>query len=266
LARLLALDVDGTLLRSDNTLSDRNRQAVGAARRAGWTVVLATGKPPWAIERLAETLELPGPHVVANGCGLWSAGAGLELLAQIPADGVATALAFATSRNLPRAVSGPRGVFCEPHWRVAEVQAALEDVAEEPPTQVADARAAEPQPWKVILIVPMRDPNPEAPAVHGGQWVRTHPRFFETLPAHASKAEAVRRLCGRMGIDRQDVVAIGDSENDVELLRWSGCGVAMAHAPAHVRQAATRTTAGNNEDGVAVALDAILPEWSDGAG
>lgn len=254
--------MDGTLLRSDNTLSARNRQAVAAARRAGWTVVLATGKPPWAIDRLAHTLELPGPHVVANGCGLWSADGGLELLGQIPDDGVATALAFGASRGLPRALSGPRGVFCEPHWGIAAVAAALEDVGEEPPTRVDDALAAESQPWKVILIVPALDPNPDAPAVHGGQWVRTHPHFFETLPADASKAAAMRRLCDRQGIDRRDVVAIGDSENDVELLRWAGCGVAMAHAPAHVRQAAARMTAGNNEDGVALALETILPAWS----
>lgn len=259
MARLVALDVDGTLLRSDNTLSDRNRRAVTQARQAGWTVVLATGKPPWAIARLAADLQLLGPHVVANGCALWSAAAGLELLAQIPPDGVHTALDFAAVTGLPRAVSGPRGVFCQPDWKPEAVAQALRDVGEEPPSEVTDAVAAEPEPWKVILIVPARAPNPPAPVVRGGQWVRTHPHFFETLPAGANKGDALRRLCRRLGIERHHVVAFGDSENDVDLLRWAGLGVAMAHAPAHVRAAAARLTAGNDDDGVALALEAILP-------
>lgn len=56
--RILALDVDGTLLRSDNTLSSRNAAALAVARHMGWRVMLATGKPPWAIASLAERLEL----------------------------------------------------------------------------------------------------------------------------------------------------------------------------------------------------------------
>ena len=265
MARLLTLDVDGTLLHSDNTLSDRNRRAVAAARAGGWTVALATGKPPWAIARLAETLGLDGPHIVANGCALWRADGSLELLAQIPPAGVSQALAFGAGAGLPRAVSGPAGVFCEPHWGVGDLTAALRDVGEEPPTTVADAVAVEPQPWKVILIVPVADPNPRVAPVEGGQWVRTHPHFFETLPAGAGKGEAVRRLCARLGVARRDVLAIGDGENDLDLLRWAGCGVAMAHAPAPVRAVAARVTAGNDEDGVALALESLLPTWS-GAG
>ena len=226
-------------------------------------MVLATGKPPWAVAGLAETLELPGPHVVANGCALWNPRGGLELLAQIPAAGVASALAFATHCGFPRAVSGPRGVFCQADWGPEQVGEALEDVGEAPPTLVADAVATEPEPWKVILIVPMRAPNPEAPAIRGGQWVRTHPHFFETLPAEASKGEAVRRLCARLGVEQRDVLAFGDSENDVDLLRWAGLGVAMAHAPSHVRLVAAQVTAGNDEDGVALALEDLLRDRSD---
>jgi hydroxymethylpyrimidine pyrophosphatase-like HAD family hydrolase len=256
--RLVALDVDGTLMRSDNTLSARNARALARALAAGWRVVLATGKPPWAVEPLARQLGLPGPHIVANGSALWRQGRPLEVLARIPDGGVRTALAFAARHGIPRAVSGPRGVFTQAGWGVPELTAALREVGEAPPTVVADAVGAEPEPWKVILILRQGEPHPPAPEVEGGRWVRTHPAFYETLPRGASKGAALELLCARLGVAPADVVAFGDGENDLEMLRWAGLGVAMAHAPEALRRAAAQVTAGNDEDGVAVVLERLL--------
>lgn len=254
---LLALDVDGTLMRSDNTLSARNAEAVAEARRRGWRVVLATGKPPWAVSLLAERLGLEGPHVVANGCALWTPGGPLEVLARIDECDVRASLAFAAAQRIPRATSGPRGVFCEADWQPAAVRRALREVGEDPPTVVADGVAADPDPWKVILILRAGTPHPRPPEVGSGRWVRTHPNFLETLPRAASKGGALALLCRRLGVPRQTVVAFGDGENDLEMLQWAGRGVAMSHAPAPVRAAAVAVTAGNDEDGVALELERI---------
>ena len=256
--RLLALDVDGTLLRSDNTLSRRNAAAVISARNLGWHVLLATGKPPWAIRTLAARLSLTGTHIVANGSALWTQADGTEVLARIPDAGVRTSLAYAARYCIPRAVSGPRGVFTQATWGVPALTAALHEVGEDAPTVVPDAVAAEPDPWKVILIQRTDQRHPPVPAVEGGQWVRTGPAFHETLPAGSSKGTAMRLLCQRLGIAREDVIAFGDSENDIDLLQWAGTGIAMAHAPQAVRGAAAATTAGNDEDGVAQALEPLL--------
>jgi len=255
---LLALDVDGTLMRSDNTLSPRNAAAVAQARGRGWQVLLATGKPPWAVARLVQRLGLPGPHIVANGCGLWRPAAGLEVLARIEEPDVRAALAFGARHGIPRATSGPRGVFCERDWDAAAVARALAEVGEEPPSLVADGVAADADPWKVILILPAGAPHPAPPAVASGRWVRTHPNFLEALPRQASKGAALDLLCARLGIAAAQVVAFGDGENDLEMLRWAGHGVAMAHAPAAVRAAAAGVTAGNDEDGVALELERLL--------
>ena len=247
-------------MRTDNTLSPRNADAVARARQAGWHVVLATGKPPWALVDIVDRLDLAGPHIVANGCALWPRGRGIEVLGRIPLSGVHTALGFAAGLNVPRAVSGPRGVFTQPGWGELEVTSALREVGEEPPTVVPDAIAADPDPWKVILILRRGTPHPPAPPPEGGRWVRTHAAFFETVPAEASKGAALRLLCARMGISRADVVAIGDGENDVEMLRWAGASFAMAQAPAEVRAAAGAITGGNDEDGVAQALQVLLQQ------
>lgn len=256
--RLLALDVDGTLLRSDNTLSAANAAAVAAARAHGWDVLLATGKPPWAIAWLAQRLALNGPHVVANGAALWTPAQGTRLLEEIDPADVRAALADAEARGVARAVSGPAGVFCQPGWGEDTVAAALQAVGEEPPTIVADALAAERHYWKVITIAPAARGDPVVPRFRTGRWVRTGPSFYEVVPARATKASGLQAVCAALAVPREAVVAVGDSANDIEMLRWAGLGIAMAHAPGPVLAAADDVTAGNDEDGVAVAVQRLL--------
>jgi Cof subfamily protein (haloacid dehalogenase superfamily) len=256
--RLIAVDVDGTLMRSDNTLSPANRRAVLEARARGWHVVLATGKPPWAIAELAAALGLPGPHVVANGAALWTPTGGTEVLEEIARADAERALASAAARGAPRALSGPRGVFCQPDWQPEAVAQALRDVGEEPPTVVPDAFAAEPQLWKVITISPAAQGTPPAPELATGRWVRTHALFYEVVPARASKGAALARVAARLGVPQEGVVALGDSDNDIEMLRWAHLGFAMAHAAPHVKAAADRVAPDNDEDGVAQVVEALL--------
>lgn len=264
---LVALDVDGTLMRTDNSLSPRNAAAVAAAHDAGWRVVLATGKPPWAVTDVVRRLRLEGPHVVANGSALWRPGQPLELLGRIGAPDVHAALAFGAAHGIPRATSGPGGVFCEAGWRPDAVAAALAEVGEEAPSLVPDAVAAEPDPWKVILILRDGTPHAAPPGLRTARWVRTHRNFLEALPAGASKGAALRELCGRLGVPQRWVAAFGDGENDLEMLRWAGRGVAMAAAAPGVRAAADVVTAGNDDDGVAAELERLLESgWGGAAG
>lgn len=256
--RLIAIDIDGTLLHSDNTLSPANRAAVYQAQSHGIVVILATGKPPWAMAWIAERLALTGPQVTANGAGLWTPGQGTELLSRLDWEDVHDALVFAAQNHLPRALSGSHGVFCQPDWGIQGVQEALREVGEEPPSVVPDAGIAEPDPWKVITIARRGRALPTAPALATGHWVRTGSAFFEAIPSGTSKATGVQEVCRRLGIAREAVAALGDSENDLPLLRWAGVGIAMAQAPDEVLQAATRLTASNNEDGVAQAIQQLL--------
>ncbi len=256
--RLIAVDIDGTLLRTDNTLSPANLAAVRKAQASGIPVTLATGKPPWAMVWLAEEMGLHGPQVTANGAGIWTPGQGTEIISRLDWEDVHTALAYARDNTLPRALSGTHGVFCEPGWAPEGVEEALREVGEEPPTIVPDACEAEPDPWKVITIARRGQPLPPAPALRTAHWVRTGSAFFEAIPSGSSKATGVEEVCRRLGIAREAVAAIGDSENDLPLLRWAGVGIAMAHAPAEVRQAADVLTTTNNEDGVAKAIEKLL--------
>ncbi len=256
--RLLALDIDGTLLRSDSTLSTANAQAVRAIQERGVHVILASGKPPWAMRTLAEQLNLPGPHVTANGAGIWSRSSGVELLGRISWEDVHRALDYGKEQALPRALSGPRGVFCQPAWRPDDVTQALREVGEDPPTVVAEACTAERDPWKVILIARRGVRLPPCPELNHGIWVRTGTAFLETVPGNTSKATAVAEICRRMDIPQSGVAAIGDSENDIPLLRWAAVSIAMGQSPPEVQRSAHHVTATNDRDGVARALEQLF--------
>jgi len=88
--------------------------------------------------------------------------------------------------------------------------------------------------------------------------VQSLPVQLETLPPGASKGDGLRRLLADLGIDPRHVLAIGDGENDLEMLQLAGIGVAMANAPASVRAAADYVTASNDEDGVALAVERFV--------
>lgn len=255
---LVALDVDGTLLRSDNTVSSRTADAIRAASGAGWQVILATGKPPWAIRDLVGRLSLAGPHIVANGSATWCPPDTLDVVGRIDPEDVRAALAFGAQAQIPRATSGPSGVFCEPGWAPRAVADALAEVGEDPPTLVADALETEPDAWKVILIAREGSSHPEPPCLRSARWVRTHRNFLEALPRWATKGSTLQGLCQRLGFERDQVVAFGDGENDVEMLAWAGHGVAMANAPTAVRASAATTTATNDRDGVAIEIERLL--------
>jgi hydroxymethylpyrimidine pyrophosphatase-like HAD family hydrolase len=78
------------------------------------------------------------------------------------------------------------------------------------------------------------------------------------MAASVSKAWGVARLCERLGIDREEVVAFGDAPNDVELLAWAGLGVAVANAVPEAMDVADEVTATNEDDGVAIVLERLL--------
>ena len=82
--------------------------------------------------------------------------------------------------------------------------------------------------------------------------------FLEVMAAGVDKAWGVARLCERLGIDREDVVAFGDAPNDVEMLAWAGHGVAVANAVPEAREAADEVTASDEDDGVALVLERLL--------
>lgn len=247
--RLLALDMDGTLLSSDGTVSMENRKWIYLARDAGIDVTLATGRlMRGLVPDVAQDLQVTAPIVTANGGQVaMPAGEILSRHALTPAD-VAWMHGLAVQHGVhfwAAAVEDNYGPDTFPDelldktWLKFGMAAQDADVIQEI--------------WAIIERT--------------GKYELTNsdPKNVEVNPRGVTKASGLQTACDRLGIGANQVIAIGDSLNDVPMLRWAGLGIAMGNAQPVVKAAAQRLTATNDENGVAKAIAAVLNERATGA-
>jgi HAD superfamily hydrolase (TIGR01484 family) len=258
--RLVASDLDGTLLRPDETVSDRTRRAVAAARDAGITVVLVTGRPPRSIGRLAERVGVGGIAICANGAVVWDLDQGTMLDYSPMAAELAARLVHDLRQAIPGvlfAVELEREFGREGGWgdglRPAPPEALEADALELITGPVTKLLARHPTlPFEEVAERARRAIGDDAVATWAGL------RLVEISAAGVTKASALERLCRRLGIAASEVVAVGDMANDLAMLEWAGTAVAVANAAQDVLDAADEVTAANTDDGVALLLERIL--------
>lgn len=232
--RLLACDVDGTLLDHDNALSEDRRAAVGRLLDAGVNVVLATGKIWPSIQPLWEQLRLPGPHVTCNGAAVVDESG--NLLDATPLDRT-TAVEVAAElqrRSIPHAVYLDDGSLVTAD-RAPELDV-LPGLGEPDPVEgpIGDRRVL-----KVLSVIAEEDEGDlRQLAADRARVQRTSHRFLEWNHPEVDKALGLHHVAELLGLRMDEVVAIGDAENDVAMLRAAGTGVAVAGASAAAREAA----------------------------
>lgn len=261
--RLVAMDVDGTLLSPEHMLTPRVREAVGDARAAGLHVCLATGKLFASIASLVHELGLTGPQITCNGAALVDAAGGPPLMTWPLTPGPLAAARAALADVAPRlaiAWYSPERIYTDaPYGPLDEV---LAQYHEPPMVRVASFDEDAPPPVKLLVTdTPValdalrRQIEPRlTPEVHV---VRTSPEFLEFMEPGVDKGQALREVMRRLGVVPQEVTAIGDGENDIPLLKAAGTAVAMGNAMNGVREHAHRVTATNAEDGVALILEEL---------
>ena len=277
--RILALDVDGTLLDADSTLRPSTAAAVARAARAGIRPVLCTGRRYRRARPIAEELGLDAPLVCNSGAlvkdpashrTLWRADFDAALLAAI--------------LDLFRAHDQDAVTFTD---RAPDDFDFVVARAPDRPPSVRRIREPEPVacrgrpgldrsrggPWRAGTSTSAPSARgPRCSTSSGWSWTRLadqvqtfvqkSPHYTgtmcEVLRKDASKWSAILHLAELWGVDPSEICAVGDDMNDVPMLRGAGLGVAMGHAPAAVRAAADHVTADHDNDGVALLVDQIL--------
>lgn len=265
--RLVATDLDGTLLRSDLTVSPRTRAALDAVRAAGIPVVPVTARQPEGMREIAESAGFDGWALCSNGAlGLHLAtgevlfesaiepAAQQALVARL--DRILDGLVYASVRD--------RGAtFLAEEEYVAT--ATYDDHKRDPATMDTGPRhavLAEPS-LKFIVRHPElsisqlwdRLGGVRVPGLH---LTHSNAPFLEVQPEGADKATGVAKLCAEWGIAAEEVIAFGDAPNDVPMLAWAGHAVAVAGAWEEALGVADEVTTSNDEDGVAVVLERVL--------
>lgn len=282
---LFVTDLDGTLLDRRGRVSDRNRQAVKAARDAGWHVAIATGRTWSESHHAIDCIADDALFIGVGGASLHEAGSG-AVLATIPVAGEA-ALAIAevimkyghrAHLLLDASLAGHDYVFVG----TAELDAATKWWLKEHPITFRDWHAAPADAQEFLAgrvlrvgtiaaeceITPLKnriqDQWGETVAVRAWSALtaqevigsRTH--MLEIFSPGADKWSMACIAADRLGVSRSSIIAIGDGLNDVEMISQAPMSIAMSNADPRILSLARAHTAAHHEDGVAIALEALL--------
>jgi Cof subfamily protein (haloacid dehalogenase superfamily) len=260
--RLIATDLDGTLLRDDETVSQRTRDALAAAASRGAEHIVVTGRGvPWTKHILAD-LGYGGLAVCAQGAQVYDAGR-QRLLTSVTLDRQLAGLALGKieAETGPLALAAARDgvdgeVLAGPGYRVRS--GSLETVHVTDPAELWTAPLN-----KLYLQHPALDDDElvkVARAVAGDlvSITMAGEDIVELLPLGLSKAKGLALAARRLGVGASGTIAFGDMPNDVPMFGWAAHGVAMANAHPELLAVADEVTASNNEDGIAVHLERLL--------
>ncbi|MDF2152248.1 Cof-type HAD-IIB family hydrolase [Vibrio sp. CAU 1672] len=264
--KLIALDMDGTLLNSDKIISDENKAAIAKAREAGITVVLASGRPLEGMQDKLDELGIDSEQdfvLFYNGSMVKNVGTG-EIIHQQILDGRAAKLVARKAKELGvyvHAFSQEHGLITTEHNPYTNIEANIngleitemnfEALSDDHPI-VKVMMVAEPtQLTKTIATLPtqLRDEFTV---------VQSAPFFLEFLNPSSNKGVGVAAIAEHLGIQAEQVICMGDAENDHHMLTYAGLGVAMANAMEETKEIADYITDSNDEHGVARAIEKFI--------
>jgi Cof subfamily protein (haloacid dehalogenase superfamily) len=256
--RLVALDIDGTLLDSSNRLSDGNAAAVREALGRGAQVVLATSRWYHLARLTAESLGLTTPLICHNGALVKRPQGGQELLhLRLDQEFARQVTALGDQRRYMMFTTVDDVTYMRPQgkgpkrlprdMRVSNYHA--QAVAKAAPTAIlVFGEEAVQEVWDAFN-------ERFAPVVNFSRnHSLTFPHYLVLTHAQADKGRSLAVVCRELGVDPAEAMAIGDSEADVAMFRVAGHGIAMGNAPEAVREAAGDVAPQNDDDGVAWAI------------
>ena len=275
--RVVALDIDGTLLKwvdgqteDYETITPEVYDAVHRALDAGAHIVLASGRSPHGMTRIADLLDIPREEadqlwlVASNGAVVFRYPP-MEVVHEETFD-AAPAVAAVLEHHPhalvaveERQVGGYRvnRVFPDGELSGEQIITHVDDIVGEPVSRVI-----------------IRDPNATADdfielagklGLHGTDYVVGWTAWLDLAPVGVSKASGLQHVVDKIGLGAADVLAIGDGRNDIEMLRWAGRGVAMGQAVDEVKDAADAVTAPVNDEGAAAEMSRWFPRAGSGS-
>lgn len=265
--KLLVLDVDGTLLNDEKEISKRTLAALLKVQQTGVRIVLASGRPTYGLMPLAKALELGnyGGYIVSyNGCQIINATNGEvmferrinpEMLPYIEKKAYKNNFTLLTYHDDTLITNVPSNEHVQNEARLNNLK-----VIEE----TEFSTAIDFNPCKVMLV----SDDEEALVGLESHWkkrldgvlevFRSESFFLEVLPCRVDKSNTLAVLMEKLGVAREEVMAVGDGTADVSMLQLAGMGVAMGHSPASVKVCADAVTGTKEEDGLAQAVEQLI--------
>jgi Cof subfamily protein (haloacid dehalogenase superfamily) len=263
--RLLFLDVDGTLLTSDQRITDRTRRAIDRAKQHGLRVSLSTGRIFSSAKAYADAVGADAPLILCNGARIQTPDRG-EVLHEWRLDASLARVALDALKQWDVHVSlfHDEAIYIA-EWNDRARESARKDgVTFVPVGDLASKLGRAPLKMMIIGDIATIDGLEahlrsvyDCLGGNGPAVVRTEPTYLEIWNRDTSKGTAARWIADRLGIRLDEVIAFGDSLNDLDLLRSVGLGVAMANGHDELKRAVRRVASSNDQDGVAEILEEI---------
>lgn len=273
---MLVLDIDGTLVGSDKTISEKTREAIIKAQQRGKIVAIASGRSIAGIRKTASNISLEqyGGYVIAyNGTTVVNCKTGECIYNQMVPKELVKPVYEAAKRvnagivvyndNTKEMISG-NGLN---EYIKIDAEACNVTINE-----VSDFVKAVNFPFNKFLLSGKPEHMAEVEKIMAKEFgdrlnvFRSDPFYVELLPRYVDKGVAVEKLVKHLDIQREKVICIGDSYNDLPMLRFAGMGVAMGNAQQEVKEMADYVTASNDEDGIVNVIDKFMtpkPEEKD---
>ncbi|NLC37783.1 MAG: HAD family phosphatase [Clostridia bacterium] len=260
--RLVAIDLDGTLLRNDLQISPRAKRAIRQVRELGVEVTLCTGRMYASALPYAREIGLELPLVTYNGALVKNTGTGQVIYQRLlPEKYAREIIAKAKEYDLPVNVYHDDRLFVE---RITPEGRAYMEKSRIPVQEVGDlSRWLEQDPLKV-LVMGEREKLDRLAEDWVREWgdavyiTKSWPTYLEFLHPEATKGLGLQALARHLHVEQEQVMGIGDSYNDLEMFKYAGFSVVMGNAEPAVKEAADYVTLTNDDDGVAEALEKFI--------
>ncbi len=265
---LITVDLDATLLNSKSEMSERNEKALKAAIDQGVRVVLATGKTRASGAAIVTRLGLTTPGIFLQGLAIYQPDGNITYQKTLEPEVARQVITFAEDRGYAvAAYSGSRilvryedswftKLATDYHEPMPEAVGALQNILDDMPVnKVMVVKPGEP-----VRINALRWQLEKQLDGRGHLTQAMLPDMIEILPPGGSKGTALKVLLKQMGIDAANVLAIGDGENDIDMIQLAGIGVAVGNASEKLKAVADHVVASNDADGVAEAVERFVLE------
>lgn len=262
--KYLVLDLDGTLLNSEHKMSEKNKEAIRKAIAQGVKVMIATGKTRTSAEPIIAELGLDTPGVFVQGLIIYNADGTLRQETTLDGKAARRAIQYAESVGFDViAYSGKRLVT----KKITDAVKAIAAYGEPAPEAIGSLlNHIGTLPMHKLIMVGGNAANLRSLRWQLGQMIGEQAAFthggvltsLEVLPKGMSKGVGVKALLRIMGATPENTMAIGDGDNDIDMLKLVGVGVAMGNAHEDVKAAAKHVVKSNDEDGVADAIERFV--------
>lgn len=261
--KIIALDMDGTLLNSQKQMSARTKAAIHKARQQGIKVVLASGRPIEGMRQQLAELEINGKDdyvLYYNGSLVENLGTG-EIVHQCITDGKAAKKIARIAKQLNvnvHAFSQIHGLITPKNSQYTEVEATINGIGI---TEMNFETLEDDHP--IIKTMIIDEPSALDKAISAlppelfeeFTIVKSAPYFLEFLNPASNKGAGLAAVAKLLNVPAEQIISMGDAGNDIHMLQYAGLGIAMENAMDETKAVANAITASNDQDGVAIAIE-----------